>query len=216
LILNLLVSETIEESSLLYIGNLNIQFFPSIENPFNPFILENCIHKLNIIEMPAIIKSFILMFSRFILIDLNKILDILYKIKINEKSGLQILLEKWLSSIDFITEKKLKNLSLVALSNLIKSENKILEKIFLNEYNYDENNRNAEDNSIIRIFSILLNNLYNEINQQESDNEIEERYYNNNENIETFDEINLEDLSIKDKINLDIDLKVSLNFLYYF
>ncbi len=166
------------------------------------------------------------MFSRLLLTNQNLLLEALYQIKINEKLGLLILLDKWLLNMDYFQDKRLRNLICISLSNLLKSRNNLLEKIFLinnqnDNYQLAVNYNNLKDNAFVRILSCLIEALNNEIYQEEEISIPDNNQFDNNnlnfsnkekneENqiIANEDDVNIDDLDINDSISYDFNLKV--------
>lgn len=214
--LQLLENIAIEDSCLIYIGNLFIHFYPSIESKINLKVLELSMKKLFSCELPSLIKTLISMFSRFLLLDQNNLLNILNTIKIENQNGLVILLEKWLSYLDYFEEKILKNLTFMALASLLKYENIYFNNPYLS-LNYSQNDTNYEENFNLKIFCNMILFLHQEINLNENiheksnidfnlnySNSDEMCGYPNNQLVDNY----FDDLMLLDDMNLNIDLKV--------
>jgi len=182
-------------------------------------ILESCIKKLHKLNMPEIIKSLVLIFIILMILDQENLLNILLNYKFEKKNALELVLEKWLTNIDYFEEKNLKILSAIGLSNLIKFENFLLNDIFIGESNFEGN---LENKAIIKIISCLFyifENLDNAINEEiDSENSLEENLTNIDSIQIKNDNNTSEDLIFFDLIDFTIDLKVCKIFklLFYF
>jgi len=216
MISRLLEDETIEDSSLIFIGNLLFHFFPEIEPKIDLRIIELSVMRLFKTEMPALIKTLILMFSRLIILDQENLLVTLTNIKIEEKTALVYLLEKWLLNIDYFEENILKNIVFNALTNLIRKENKFFDNPYLTFISSEEA---FEGNVFLKIFCCLIYALKKEIVLSQAEdggnlkNDFTEKNLSDEIEVETkglTDENDYDDLNYLD-INFNFNLKVSLN-----
>jgi len=214
-ILRLLENEAIEDSCLIFTGNLLIYYFPSIESNINLRIIELSLKKLYHTELPALIKSLILMFSRFILFDQDSLLRILNNINYENKNALIILLEKWLSYIDHFEEKNLRKFVFIALAGLLKNNNnKFFDNPYLSQISEEEI---FDGNVYLKILFCLIYILNRELDESRNHQEILLKNdlvenTNNGENSEALDnsleDNDYDDLNIIENNNVDLNLKV--------
>lgn len=163
MILRLMENDSIEDSTLIYIGNLSVHYFSIVESNIDLKLIETSIRRLNNTEMPDIIKTLLLIFSRLILIDQDNFLRILTNIKVENNSALVILLNKWLSDADYIQEKNLKFIVFLALTSLVgdKTKNTFFDNPYISQVAHEE----QEGNLFLRIFSCLIYVLNKELNE---------------------------------------------------
>ena len=116
--------------------------------------------------MPSIVQSLILVFSRLINLYPKDILGYLTSIQVENKIGLKVLIDKWLLHQPLFRGNYLKNISIKALTILYEIKNEIVETLMVIGYDPSHSNASVEINAPLKILSVLIRCLNNEILQE--------------------------------------------------
>jgi hypothetical protein len=136
------------ESSALFVGDLItklIQKGGSTLQSSIPSLLSAAVLRLKHARMPSFIQTLVLLFCHLIQSQLVSLLDFLISIKIDNQSGLEIVLEKWLGIFGEIQGFYAVKLSMAALVTLYLSTDQRLQQIQLQgDIILDDHNSNYE------------------------------------------------------------------------
>jgi hypothetical protein len=130
------------------------------------FVLEHIVRRIYKVKMPSIVQSLILVFSRLINLYPKDILAYLTSIQVENKIGLKVLIDKWLLHQPLFRGNYLKNISIKALTILYELKNEIVETLMVIGYDPSHSNASVEINAPLKILSVLIRCLNNEILQE--------------------------------------------------
>lgn len=128
--------------------------------------------------MPSIVQSLVLIFSRLIVKHTEQILNFLINFEVEYRSGLKVLIDKWLLHQPLFRGKLFRNVSIKALIAMFNLKNKIIEELRVIPYDPSHTNATQEVSASLKILSTLIRCLHNEINS-----EIHKTMKNNYENL---------------------------------
>jgi hypothetical protein len=151
---------------MLFLGNVITQYFTHVERKLEIFVLENIVRRIYKVKMPSIVQSLILVFSRLINLYPKDILAYLTSIQVENKVGLKVLIDKWLLHQPLFRGNYLKNISIKALTILYEIKNEIVETLMVIGYDPSHSNASVEINAPLKILSVLIRCLHNEILQE--------------------------------------------------
>jgi hypothetical protein len=151
---------------MLYLGNVITQYFTYVERKLEVFVLEHIVRRIYKVKMPSIVQSLILVFSRLINLYPKDILGYLTSIQVENKIGLKVLIDKWLLHQPLFRGNYLKNISIKALTILYEIKNEIVETLMVIGYDPSHSNASVEINAPLKILSVLIRCLNNEILQE--------------------------------------------------
>ena len=197
-VINRYFDPTLLESSLLYIGNVISQYFFHIDNQIIPSLLENIVKRVYKAKMPSIVQSLVLVYSRFLSKYPIDTLNFLISIQVENRVGLKVLIDKWLLHQPLFRGKYFKNISIKALSKLYQMKNNIVESLMVIGYNPSHSTASVEVNAPLKILSVLIRCLNNEIMQEKVKNEKETNYDDLNDNLKDEEDYNNERLEVED------------------
>ncbi|KAL2760104.1 hypothetical protein ACRALDRAFT_2045619 [Sodiomyces alcalophilus JCM 7366] len=121
-IIDRLLTPSVEDNSASEVGGLAAELVEKAGNerlgPFLPQLLQAVATRLATAEAAPFIQSLILVFARLSLVGAHDVVEFLGQIQINNKSGLQVVLSKWLeNSINFAGYDEIRQ-NVIALSKL--------------------------------------------------------------------------------------------------
>ncbi|MCQ2817892.1 MAG: hypothetical protein MJ252_11565 [archaeon] len=175
-VINKYFDPTLLESSMLYLGNVISQFFFHIENKIIPSVLESLVKRIYKAKMPSVVQSLILVYSRFLSKFPVDTLNFLISIQVENRVGLKVLIDKWLLHQPLFRGKYFKNISIKALSNLYAMKNSIVESLMVIGYNPSHSTASVEVNAPLKILSVLIRCLNNEVMQEKVKKEKKTNY----------------------------------------
>lgn len=129
-----LLDPNLSEPSSIFVGDLVttlIQKGGAMMNDFSPSLLSAVINRLEFARMPSFVQTLVLIFCHLIQNQLATVVDFLSNIVINEKTGLEIFITKWLAIFGEIQGFYAVKVSTVALTQLILSLDPRLNQIQL-------------------------------------------------------------------------------------
>lgn len=115
--------------------------------------------------MPSIVQSLVLVFSRLLIQNPSKVMEYLRNASIEGRPALKILIDKWLLHQPLFRGVYFKNISIMALAQLYALKNEIVESLMVIGYDPSHKTASVEVNAPLKILSILLRCLKNEILQ---------------------------------------------------
>ncbi|KAM0636425.1 hypothetical protein ACHAPW_000710 [Verticillium nonalfalfae] len=121
-IIDRLLGSSIEDNSASEVGGLAVELVEKAGNerlgPFLPKLLEAVATRLASAEAAQFIQSLILVFARLSLTGAHDVVEFLSQIQINNESGLQVVMSKWLeNSVNFAGYDEIRQ-NVIALSKL--------------------------------------------------------------------------------------------------
>lgn len=121
-IIDRLLTPSVEDNSASEVGGLAAELVEKAGNerlgPFLPQLLQAVATRLATAEAAQFIQSLILVFARLSLVGANDVVEFLSQIQINNESGLQVVLGKWLeNSVNFAGYDEIRQ-NVIALSKL--------------------------------------------------------------------------------------------------
>lgn len=163
--------------------------------------------------MPSVVQSMVLVYSRLILLYPEDILEFLNTFTVENRVGLKVLIDKWLLHQPLFKGKYFKNLSMKALTLLFSMKKPIIELLMVIGYDPSHSNASIEINAPLKILSVLIRCLNNEI--------LQEKIKNNKTNLEELGDMKNDiedDMPIDDygndnqeSVNNDEKLEVTLD-----
>jgi hypothetical protein len=120
--------------------------------------------------MPSVVQSMVLVYSRLILLYPEDILEFLNTFTVENRVGLKVLIDKWLLHQPLFKGKYFKNLSMKALTLLFSMKKPIIELLMVIGYDPSHSNASIEINAPLKILSVLIRCLNNEILQEKIKN----------------------------------------------
>lgn len=197
------------ESALLYVGNTIAQYFFHVDRMIDTAILEAIVRRIYKSKMPSIVQSLVLVYSRFFNLFPNDILSFLTKIQVENKVGLKILIDKWLLHQPLFRGNYFKNVSIKALTSLFEAKNNIVETLMVIGYDPSHSNASVEVNAPLKIISVLIRCLNNEILQEKMKNEKNDYNnidYNDNYGEEDYERMEADHGNFEDQMRDEEDL----------
>lgn len=206
---------TLIESGLLFIGNVITQFFTHVEKKIDLQILELIVKRIYSVKIPSIVQSLLLTYWRFLILYPLEIIDFLSKFLIENKICLKILIDKWLLNQQLFHGKFFKNISIKGLTILYNLKNNIIESLIVVGFDSSESTGCVELNAPLKILSILIRCLNNEILEEKNkiDDNSELSYMKMNEDENENDDIE-DDLVILKDFEHNFELKVKFKFFF--
>lgn len=116
--------------------------------------------------MPSVVQSMVLVYSRLILLYPEDILEFLNTFTVENRVGLKVLIDKWLLHQPLFRGRYFKNLSMKALTVLFSMKKPIIELLMVIGYDPSHSNASVEINAPLKILSVLIRCLQNEILQE--------------------------------------------------
>jgi len=163
--------------------------------------------------MPSIVQSMVLVYSRLLILYPTDIFKFLTQFTVENRVGLKVLIDKWLLHQPLFRGKYFKNLSIKALTNLYSIRDPIIESLMVIGYDPSHSNASVEINAPLKILSVLIRCLQNEIlaeskkNHKNSMSEV--NYEDNVVQDDNYDPINDNELNNNNQV--DGKLEVNLD-----
>lgn len=117
-VINRFLDPSLLESNLVYIGNLTTHYFTHIIKNWDKQILEALAKRMYKCRMPSVVQSFILVFSRLLILHPEEIIQFLTGVFIEARPALKVLIDKWLLHQPLFRGKYFKNLRYVFIFNI--------------------------------------------------------------------------------------------------
>jgi hypothetical protein len=151
------------ELGALYIGNLIILTFANLlNNSVDTNILKQVITKLSKSNLPSIIQSLVLVYSRLINTNEKEALGFLSSFSYNNKLALKILIDKWLLQQPLFRGKNTRVSTFLALTKLFLAKDNRIETLLVIGFN--PSHKNMQDvYAPLKILCLLVRGLDTEI-----------------------------------------------------
>lgn len=150
------------ESTAVFLGNFIIQIFSKISPKIDTDILMGIVEKVRKCRIPTIVQSLVLVYSRLIHTNAEKIITFLSETSVNDKLSLKVLLDKWLLHQPLFRGNYAKNTTFTALLKILSLNNPNISSQNVVGYNPSHKNVKSEVNAPFKILSTLLRMIKNE------------------------------------------------------
>lgn len=182
------------ESCLIYTGNLVSQYFYNISESLEKNILEIIVKRTFRLKMPSVVQSMVLVFSRLLILYPSEIFGFLTLFTIENRIGLKVLIDKWLLHQPLFRGKYFRNVSIKALTLLYSIKDPIIESLMVLGYDPSHSNASVEVNAPLKILSVLIRCLDNEIKQKlAKENAVTSSYINKTNDYSSAETDNMSD-----------------------
>lgn len=161
-VISKILSLDTNEMGALYIGNLVILTFANLlNNNVDTNILKQVITKLAKCNLPSIIQSLVLIYSRLINTNEKEALGFLSSFSYNNKLALKILVDKWLLQQPLFRGKNTKVSTFMALTKLFLAKDNRIETLLVIGFNPSHTNM-QDVYAPLKILCLLARGLDNE------------------------------------------------------
>lgn len=163
--------------------------------------------------MPSIVQSLVLVFARFINLFPVETIQFLTDFTVENRVGLKVLVDKWLLHQPLMRGNYFRNVCIKALTILFSLKNSIVESLMVIGYDPSHSTASVEINAPLKILSVLIRCLNNEVLQEKIKKERTDyhqskmNYYDEGrmETIEDNYRDEPEDEENDDKLNVDLN-----------